>query len=498
MTRLTDGQILDGFLIKSCLHAGGMAYIYQVEYANQEYPNKVGPGFEMVLKIPRMRQGDGAENIISFEIEQQILPALMGNHVPRFVASGDLENTPYLVMEYVKGRTLESVMDENPSMPPAIIARMGAAMARALHSLHRQNVCHLDLKPANILFRNSAVGEGLDCDAAVVLDFGLSCHAHFPDLMAEELRKAVGSPTWIAPEQVVGVRGDPRSDLFAIGVMMYQMATGRAPFGSPATPAGMRQRLWMDPVPPRLRNADIPEWLQEIILRCLEPEAIRRYPSGAHLAFELSNPDQVKITARGRQLHRTSFWVHFKRWVRAAGMQYQPSPLPELEVSAVPIVMVAIPSREVPDEILYSLREATQRSMGLRPGARLAVVTVIESGLLSSTGSHSETDLQRNHLHVLRSWAAPLSLDAHHVSFHVLESSDVAEALLSYAEGNQVSLIIMGAATRGLKMQRLIATIPIKVAMHAPCSVTLVKPSLPFEHLGTVEEDDGLDVFKTW
>ena len=115
------------------------------------------------------------------------------------------------------------------------IARIGAAMARAAHSLHKQNTCHLDLKPANVLLHPDG--------HVVLLDFGLSCHAHYPDLLAEELRKAVGSPAWIAPEQVVGVRGDPRSDIFAIGVMLYELATGELPFGNPQTSGGMRQRI---------------------------------------------------------------------------------------------------------------------------------------------------------------------------------------------------------------------------------------------------------------
>jgi serine/threonine protein kinase len=123
---------------------------------------------------------------------------------------------------------------------------------------------------------------------AVLLDFGLSWHAHYPDLLAEELRKAVGSPAWMAPEQVVGVRGDPRSDIFAIGVMLYELATGELPFGEPATTGGLRQRLWMDPPRRASTGPTVPGWLQEVILRCLEPEAARRYPSAAHLAFDLA------------------------------------------------------------------------------------------------------------------------------------------------------------------------------------------------------------------
>lgn len=498
MTRLVEGQKIDGFVVHECLHSGGMAYIYKVEYDTEGGQANRNPGFEMIMKIPRMREGDSGENIISFEIERQILPAVTGPFVPKFIAAGDLDNLPYLVMEYVPGETLEHLQEKTPAMAAKAIARIGAAMAKAAHSLHKQNVCHLDLKPANVLFRKNAQGE-VDLDHVVLLDFGLSFHAHYPDLMAEELRKAVGSPTWIAPEQVVGVRGDPRSDVFAIGVMLYELATARLPFGSPSTTGGLRQRLWMNPVPPKVRRTDIPDWLQEVILKCLEPEAQRRYPSAAHLAFDLNNQDQIRITERGKRTERTSFWVHFKRWVRAAGMQYTPSPLPERQANAVPIVMVAVPHHDVTDATLYSLREAAQRSMGLRPDARLAVITVIKSGLLSST-SQSESDTQRQYLSMLREWAEPLSLDAHHVSFHVLESNVVADAIVAFAKGNNVSLIIMGAATHGLQLQRLTRTVPIKVAMNAPCSVMLIKASLPFEHLSNVEFDeyDGLDVFKTW
>ena len=478
MKLLEPGTVVDGFEIRECLHAGGMAHIYQVEYAAGEDGSRRGSEFPMAMKIPRMTAGDGAENIVSFEIEHQIMPTLTGVHVPRFVAAGDLSRTPYLVMEYVQGKTLEHWLEAAEPLAPEAIARLGAAVARAAHSLHRQNVCHLDLKPANVLIRPDG--------AAVMLDFGLSCHAHYPDLLAEELRKAVGSPIWIAPEQVVGVRGDPRSDVFAIGVMLYQLATRELPFGEPTTTGGLRQRLWMDPVPPRRHRPDLPEWLQEVILKCLEPVAAQRYPSAAHLAFDLSHPQDVRISARGRKTEGTGFWVHFKRWWRAAGMHYQPSPLPSQQIDEVPIIMVALPYKDVTDATLYSLREAVQRSLGIRPGARLACVTVIAPGETSSTeAAKSETSVHRWHLTRLKQWAEPMDLGGHQTSYHVLESGDVADALLQYAEGNQVNMIIMGAATHGLQMQRFVATVPIKVAMAAPCTVILVKQSLPFELLGS-------------
>lgn len=476
MKLLEPGATLDGFVIEDCLHAGGMAHVYRVNYLLAGHD----PGFAMAMKVPRMATGDGAENLIGFEVETQILQAATGPHVPRFVAAGDITRVPYLVMEYIKGKPLQHWLDaarDTGVRPDArSIAQLGAAVAKGVHSLHLQNVVHQDLKPANVVIR--------DAGDAVLLDFGLSYHAHFPDLLAEEMRKAIGSPAWMAPEQVVGVRGDPRSDVFAIGVMLYALATGELPFGAPQTSGGLRQRLWMDPPPPRVVKPDVPDWLQEIILRCLEPEAAQRYPSAAHLAMDLAHPDQVTITSRGTRLQGTPWTTHLKRWVRAAGKEYRPSPPPVQEIAQVPIVMVALPYKDVTDATLYSLRLAVGRALGTRPGARLACVTVIASAETSQTDElKSETRVYGQHLERQRQWLRGVDLNDRQVSHHVLESGDVAATLVDYARNNHVSVLVLGAATHGLKLQPFIPTIPIRVAMEAPCTVILVKQTLPFVHL---------------
>ncbi|MDT0138779.1 bifunctional serine/threonine-protein kinase/universal stress protein [Acidovorax sp. PRC11] len=465
MQLLSPGAVVDGFVVRECLHAGGMAHIYRVACTDAARD----PGFPLVMKVPRMTAGDGAENIVGFEVELQILPALQGPHAPRFVAAGDLARLPYLAMEYVEGDTLQHRLDAGGRPGADEIARLGAAMALAAHSLHQQNVCHLDLKPANVLLRPDG--------RAVLLDFGLSFHAHYPDLLAEEMREAVGSPAWIAPEQVVGVRGDLRSDVFAIGVMLYELATGELPFGAPATRGGLRQRLWMTPRPPRQHRPDTPPWLQEVILRCLEPEAAQRYPSAAQLAFDLANPQQVPLTERAHRLRGPGLRTHLRRWLRAAGMHYQPSPLPARLIEAAPILMVALPGEDAADDTLQALREAAARSLGIRPGARLACVTVVSPSASSATDpERSETTLHRRHLVRLRQWASRLELQGHGASFHVLESGDVAQALVRYAAGNRVGVMILGAATHGVPLQRFIDTIPLRVVRDAPCTVILVKP----------------------
>jgi len=164
----------------------------------------------------------------------------------------------------------------------------------------------------------------------------------------------------------------------------------------------------------------------------------------------------------------------------------------------VPIVMVAVPHKDVTDATLYSLRQAVARSLGTRPGARLACVTIISSSQTSASEDHkSESTVHRRYLTTLRQWAQPLDEPGRQMSFHVLESGDVAQAILDYARGNNVSVIVMGAATHGLKTQRFVATVPIKVAMDAPCTIILVKQALPFELLGADsahgEDTDGGD-----
>jgi nucleotide-binding universal stress UspA family protein len=473
MTRLATGAVVDGFAVGPRLHSGAMADLYRVHYDG----GRADPGFPMIMKVPRTGGGEGAENLVGFEVEQQMLQVLEGPHVPRLVATGDLARLPYLVMEYVPGRTLQDLLDEAAAArrrPPAEeIARWGRAVAIAAHSLHRQNAVHLDLKPANVVLRPDGT--------CVLVDFGLSWHAHYPDLLAAEMRPAIGSPAWMAPEQVVGVRGDPRSDVFAIGAILYELATGALPFGAPGTRGGLRQRLWMDPVPPRVLHPEVPAWLQEVILHCLEPEAAHRPPTAAHLAFDLGHPAQVQVGARGQRTARTPVTAQLRRWLRAAGMHYQPSPLPAEQLAQVPIVMVAVPHRDASDAALYALRQAVNRSLGLRPGARLACVTVVAP----PGAQDDEAALHRHHAEQLRQWARGLDLQGHQVAFHVLQSDDVAGALLAYAQANHVSLVVVGAATHGLALRRIVPTVPARVAAEAPCSVLLVREAPPLALLGS-------------
>ena len=197
------------------------------------------------------------------------------------------------MIERIPGKTLYERLSDLP-IPYEEARAIAGKIATALADLHTQNVIHHDIKPSSIMFRPS--GE------AVLIDFGLSHHNQLPDLLQEEFRLPYGTAPYMAPERLLGVRDDPRSDLFSLGVLLYFFTTGERPFGETETLRGMRRRLWRDPYPPRQLRPDYPPWLQEIVLRCLEIEPVWRYPTASQLAFDLGHPDQVKLTARSERL----------------------------------------------------------------------------------------------------------------------------------------------------------------------------------------------------
>jgi serine/threonine protein kinase len=176
----------------------------------------------LLMKVPKLGEGADPAAIVSFEMELMIMPRLTGEHVPKFVAAGDLAVQPYIVMELIPGHTLLSRVPDLP-LPYDEVAAIGVKVACALDDLHRQHVVHLDVKPGNIMFRPDG--------AAVMLDFGLSRHDQLPDLMQAEFRLPFGTAPYMAPEQLLGVRQDPRSDVFALGVLLYFFSTGERPFG---------------------------------------------------------------------------------------------------------------------------------------------------------------------------------------------------------------------------------------------------------------------------
>ena len=461
--QLHPGGLIDGYRLGDCIHKGGTGVIYRATA-----PAQLDPGFPIVLKAPLLGRGESAIGIIGLEMEQLILAKLSGPHVPRFVSAGDIRASPYVAMEWIDGKSLAEVFARAP-LPPEDVARVGAALADAIHSIHLQNVIHFDIKPENFLLRPT--GE------AVLLDFGFAQHARYPDLLAEEKEFAAGSAPYVSPEQLRHDRSDPRSDLFALGVLLYELATGAQPFGQPETVPGMRDRLWRRPTPPRALNPDVPPWLQEIVLRCLEPAAGARYQSAAHIAFDLRHPEQVALSARAREAKGLGVVAQAGRWWRAR-RQVGALALPARSASRrVPVIMVAIDTEHPEDERHPVLQDATRQLVSLYPELRLMCISVVKAAPLGEGSDDRDTTTGRHleHKMRLRHWVKPLGFPPSRISLHVVEGANAGSTLLDLARANHVDLIILGApgaSERALAWWRSVAS---NVTANAHCSIHVVR-----------------------
>lgn len=447
-----------GFRLVRALPGGSMACLCEVETADGE---------RGLLKRPRAEFGSHPACYAGFETEQAIFGLLGGPHVPRCLARGEDAAGPYLVLERIAGESLEEIATRAP-LPAEEIARLGGQLADALQALHRQNVVHHDLKPAHVLLRPS--------DSAVLIDFGLACHGDLPDLAAAELPGVLGTPAIVAPEQVLGLRGDPRSDLYAAGAILYRLATGRYPFGDAASLWGLHQRRWFDPVPPRAIHPAVPEWLQEIILHCLAVRPERRIASAAQLAHDLAHPDQVVIGTRGRATRRGGLALALRRWWSERSLNVQQPRRPLQQLARAPHVLVAIDTDDHDETRAEALRTALQTLIAHDPHWRISCVSVLEPSLLTDQeeGDEIARSLHSAKLAALHQWAFPLALPRERLRYHVLTGTHVAASLVQYAGTSHADHIVMGARASSA-LRRYLGSVSSHVVAEAPCSVTVVR-----------------------
>ena len=476
---LEVGQVVDGFRLDERVHQGGMATLWRVTRVDPAGSDDTAT--PLVMKVPRIEGGDDPATIVGFEVEQMIMPSLSGPHVPKFVAKGEFTRLPYIVMERIDGSSLRPRVDAAPLAIDELV-QIGAKVATALHDLHRQHVVHLDVKPSNIMFRPIVDGSGGE---AVLIDFGLSRHDHLPDLLDEEFELPMGTSPYMSPEQIQFIRDDPRSDLFALGVMLYHLATGARPFGVPGSVRGLRERLYRDPVAPRALRRDCPPWLQEVILRCLEVRPERRHQSAAQLAFDLQHPAQVVLTDRAERLTRRGTFGVMRRWLAAIGHEPRPHGGAAEQTVKSPILLAAVDLVGAEPALLASLRQTVQRLLRTEPGARLACLTVMRINriamdeLVDADGSSKHLNL----LVQLKHWArtvvpapeaTPAGDPAGRVTFHVLEAYDAANAIVDFARKNQIDHIVMGARSSG-GLRRYLGSVSARVVVESDCTVTVVR-----------------------
>jgi serine/threonine protein kinase len=246
-------------------------------------------GRQVAIKVPHPEMESDPVFFDRFHREEEIGQAL--DHPSVMKVFTDAEHSKiYMVMEWVDGRLLRQILSEKRKLPADRAVRITLGILDALSYIHSHGIVHRDLKPENIMVDEN--------DNIKLIDFGIAGKEGARRLTFAKLSQVMGTPEYISPEQVKGKRGDARSDIYAMGVMLYEMLTGKAPFQGPNPFAIMNDRLLNNPVPPREIDPSISPQLQEIIYRALERDPKNRYATAREFAHDLEHQDQVGVAER--------------------------------------------------------------------------------------------------------------------------------------------------------------------------------------------------------
>ena len=298
----------------------------------------------------------------------------------------------------------------------------------------------------------------------------------------------MGTYPYIAPEQYLQCRDDLRSDLFALGAMIYELATGHLPFGMPKKLNGVRKRLWRDPVPPRALRPEIPEWLQEIILRALEVDPMHRYQTAAQMGFDLAHPLQIKLTPRAMKVRQDGLLTVSQRWRAMRGLKRFTAPDPVAEqLASAPVICVAVDLSPKGEALARTLRGSVKQMLVTQANARIACVNVLKTARI---GIDHVTDEAGNNLHVvrlvaLRAWAESIDLPEERLTFAILEGPDAGPVIINYATANHASHIVLGARGHSTA-RRYLGSVSAQVVAEAHCSVTVIRAPEQSERVSRV------------
>jgi eukaryotic-like serine/threonine-protein kinase len=281
MTALHPGDQLDHYRIEGVAARSGMASIYRGIDTRTGRP--------VAIKIPHPEMEGDPQFYDRFQREQEIGKKLDHPNVVKVIVDED-RSCLYMVSEWVEGRLLRELLNEAKKLPPERAIKIALGICNALDYIHSQGVAHRDLKPENIMVDSE--------DNVKLIDFGIAANAGSRRLTFAKLTEAMGTPDYISPEQVRGGRGDGRSDIYALGVMLYEMLTGKVPFTGPNPFVIMNDRLLNNPIPPREIDPEISPQLQEIIYRAIERDPKRRYATAREFAKDLEHPEQIGISDR--------------------------------------------------------------------------------------------------------------------------------------------------------------------------------------------------------
>ena len=288
---LRPGDLLDDrFLILETISRSGMATIFKAT----DQTNKQA----VAIKVPLMQFESDPGFYSRFTREEEIGLQLNHPFILKFIPIKS-RSRPYIVTEYLRGYTLAHLLHSVSPLPVNDALKLASTICEAVHHLHAHNIVHRDLKPQNIMICNDGTIR--------IMDFGIA-RAGGRRITFTGFTPSLGTPDYMAPEQVRGKRGDPRTDIYSLGAILYELVTGRTPFEGESPLLVMNARLANDPPAPRLIRTDLPPAVEEIILHAMERDPARRYATVAQMKAELDDPGRVEVTGRAGRLHTASPW----------------------------------------------------------------------------------------------------------------------------------------------------------------------------------------------
>jgi eukaryotic-like serine/threonine-protein kinase len=311
MKMLEPGDTLDHYRIDATVARSGMATLYRA--------TDIKSGRQVAVKVPHPEMEADPVLVERFKREHEIGQVLDHPGVVKTFNS-EPRSRLYMVIEWVEGRLLRAILNEEGALPIERAVKITLGVCDALDYMHKHGIVHRDLKPENVMVD--------EYDRIKLIDFGIAMKEDARRLTFVNVSSMLGTPDYISPEQVQGKRGDQRSDMYALGVLFYEMLTGQVPFSGPNPLAVMNDRLVKDPVPPTALNPDIPPELEEIVFRALERDPRHRYASAHEMEWDLEHQEQVGVEDRGfrpaRRGPRSMFDRINKRVLLYAGLALVP------------------------------------------------------------------------------------------------------------------------------------------------------------------------------
>lgn len=289
MREVNVGEKLDQYELTELLARSGMASIFK--------GRDLADGSTVAIKVPYLQFESDVVFYGRFQREEEIGRRLDHPNIIR-VLTPKRKSRMYIAMEYIDGVSLRALMRDKSQLDTAKALDIARQICRALVYMHRQGVIHRDLKPENILVTENG--------QVKIMDFGIALDESARRLTWSGLSSTIGTPDYMAPEQVSGRRGDVRTDIYALGTILYELLTGDLPFEGDNVYAVMRAKTSEDPQPPSRYRPDLDRELEEIILHAIARQPRDRYSTAAEMEHDLRDPARVVVTGRASRLHPRS------------------------------------------------------------------------------------------------------------------------------------------------------------------------------------------------